>query len=93
MSYLPGEPVFRPWPEAVRGQAEWLTDLGRWLRVYHDAVCGFRVENATFIWGPTVPTEAMLITHADIGPWNCLHQGGRLTGVIDWDLARYGDPL
>ena len=35
----------------------------------------------------------MLVTHGDLGPWNLLQQGGRLSGVIDWDLARYGDPL
>jgi len=56
-------------------------------------VRGFRVKNAAFLWGPERPGEEMLVTHGDLGPWNCLHRGGRLTGVIDWDLARYGDPL
>jgi len=92
LSYLPGEAVFRPWPDAVRGDA-WLTDLGRWLRVYHDVVQGFRVRDAGFSWGPTEPDAEMIVCHGDIGPWNLLHRNGRLTGVIDWDLARYGDPL
>lgn len=35
----------------------------------------------------------MVVTHGDLGPWNLLHTGGRLVGVIDWDLARYGNPL
>ena len=94
LTYLPGAPVLRPWPDAERGRGEaWLTDLGGWLRAYHDAVRGFKVENAAFIWGPDEPSEGMLVTHGDLGPWNCLHRDGRLTGVIDWDLARYGDPL
>lgn len=92
LSYLPGDAVFRPWPDAVRGEA-WLTDLGRWLRTYHDAVQGFRVEGVGFLWGPAEPSAGMLVTHGDLGPWNLLHEHGRLTGVIDWDLARYGDPL
>lgn len=94
LTFLPGKAVFRPWPDAVRGRgAAWLTDLGGWLRTYHDAVRGFRVQNAAFLWGPDEPGEGMLVTHGDLGPWNCLHHEGRLTGVIDWDLVRYGDPL
>jgi len=86
--------VLRPWPDAVRGRGEaWLTDLGGWLRGYHDAVRGFRVKGAPFLWGPVEPDEKMLVTHGDLGPWNLLHLSGRLTGVIDWDLARYGNPL
>lgn len=94
LAHLPRETVFRPWPDAVRGRgAAWLTDLGSWLRRYHNAVRGFRVCGADFLWGPDEPGEGMLVTHGDLGPWNCLHREGRLTGVIDWDLARYGNPL
>lgn len=94
LTYLPGAPVLRPWPDAVRGRGEaWLTDLGGWLRAYHGAVRGFRAEDATFLWGPAEPGAGMIVTHGDLGPWNLLHQRGRLTGVIDWDLARYGNPL
>ena len=91
LGFLPGEAVFRPWPVAVLSNA-WLTELGAWLRTYHDAVRGFRIQG-TFLWGPTEPGADMLVCHGDLGPWNCLHQGGRLSGVIDWDSARYGHPL
>ena len=91
LSFLPGKAVFRPWPAAVLNNA-WLTDLGTWLRTYHGAVHGFRIKG-TFIWGPTEPGAEMLVCHGDLGPWNCLHQGGRLSGIIDWDSARYGHPL
>ncbi len=91
LGFLPGQAVFRPWPAAVLSDL-WLTDLGAWLRAYHDAAHGFRVQK-TFLWGPREPIDEMIICHGDLGPWNCLHQGGRLSGVIDWDLARYGQPL
>ena len=91
LSFLPGEAVFRPWPAAVLTEV-WVTELGAWLQTYHDAVRGFRIRG-TFLWGPTEPTPEMLICHGDLGPWNCLQQGGRLSGVIDWDSARYGHPL
>lgn len=94
LTFLPGFPCFRPWPEEIRGNsAGWLRDLGLWLRSYHNAVRGFRVNASAFLWGPTEPTADMLVCHGDLGPWNLLHRNGRLTGVIDWDLARYGDPL
>ena len=94
LTFLPGRAVFRPWPDAVQGRgAAWLTDLGGWLRRYHDAVQGFRVQKVGFLWGPERPSEMMVVCHGDLGPWNCLHLEGQLTGVIDWDLARYGDPL
>lgn len=92
LTLLPGEAAFRPWPDAVRGEA-WLTDLGGWLRAYHRAVEGFRVHEAEFLWGPAQPNEAVVVCHGDLGPWNLLHRGGRLSGIIDWDLARYGHPL
>lgn len=91
LSFLPGEAVFRPWPTTV-SRDDWLVDLGRWLRTYHDEVRGFRVQGA-FLWGPTEPSSEMIVCHGDLGPWNCLQQDGRLSGVIDWDLARYGQPL
>jgi hypothetical protein len=92
LTFLPGEAVFRPWPDAVQGEA-WLTDLGSWLRAYGRAAKGFRVHEADFLWGPAQPFEAMIVCHGDLGPWNLLHRGGQLSGVIDWDLARYGHPL
>ena len=91
LSFLPGQAVSRPWSTAVLSDI-WLTELGTWLRTYHGAVRGFRVQEA-FLWGPTKPEPEMLVCHGDLGPWNCLQQNGRLSGVIDWDLARYGNPL
>ncbi|ULH18309.1 phosphotransferase (plasmid) [Deinococcus sp. KNUC1210] len=35
----------------------------------------------------------MVVNHGDFGPWNVIHQQGRVIGVLDWDLARFGDPL
>ena len=43
LTYLPGTPVFRPWPETVLSDV-WLGELGRWLRAYHDAVYARTIE-------------------------------------------------
>jgi aminoglycoside phosphotransferase (APT) family kinase protein len=36
---------------------------------------------------------APVIVHGDAGPANFLHQEGRLTALLDWELAHLGDPL
>jgi len=36
---------------------------------------------------------APVIVHGDAGPANFLHQGGKVTAVLDWELAHLGDPL
>jgi hypothetical protein len=93
LSYLAGEPVFRPWPDSVRTD-QWMAELGTWLREYHAAVSGFTVRlGARFLWGPGEPASGMVVNHGDLGPWNVIQQGGRVCGVIDWDMARFGDPL
>lgn len=93
LSYLPGEPAFRPWTSFIRS-TQWMTELGSWLREYHDAVQGFVLPpGAGFLWGPAQPGPGMVVNHGDLGPWNLLQDGSTLTGVIDWDLARFGSPL
>jgi len=93
LSYVSGEAAFRPWSSFIRSVA-WMTELGQWLREYHDAVHGFVLPpGTTFLWGPEAAGPSMLVNHGDLGPWNTLHDGAHLTGVIDWDLARFGSPL
>lgn len=38
-------------------------------------------------------TEDRSLVHGDFGSFNILCDGDRITGVIDWDHALYGDPL
>jgi Phosphotransferase enzyme family len=93
LSYLAGEPVFRPWSEVVRTD-HWMAELGTWLCEYHAAVSGFTVQSdARFLWGPGRPEAGMVVNHGDLGPWNVIQKDGRVSGVIDWDMARFGDPL
>lgn len=93
LTFLPGKPVLRPWSDEVKGE-RWMTELGDWLRRYHQAITGFELKDeAAFLWGPATPEIGMIVCHGDLGPWNCIQKDGVLTGVIDWDLARYGYPL
>lgn len=93
LTYLEGTPVFRPWPEEVKADG-WMRHLGTWVREYHTAVQGFEPRPGhSFAWGPAWPGPGMVVNHGDLGPWNVIRREGRVAGAIDWDLARWGDPL
>lgn len=33
------------------------------------------------------------LVHGDLGPGNFLHEAGRVTGLVDWEVAHFGDPM
>ncbi len=39
------------------------------------------------------PEEAPVLVHGDAGPGNFLFENGRLSGLVDWELAHPGDPI
>lgn len=39
------------------------------------------------------PPERSVLVHGDLGPGNVLHDGQRVTGLCDWELAHVGDPM
>jgi len=93
LHFIPGETLTRPWRAAIKTDA-WLAQLGDWLRRYHTAIAGFRLqEDARFAWGPATVEPDMIVCHGDLGPWNYVERGGALVAVIDWDLAHYGHRL
>ncbi|QDG53955.1 methyltransferase domain-containing protein [Persicimonas caeni] len=93
LTHLHGQAVLRPWPEAVQS-SEWMEQVGRWLRQVHESTADFQLtDGVSFAWGPTAPEPAHVVTHGDLGPWNMIVDDGEFSGVIDWDMARFGDPL
>lgn len=42
-------------------------------------------------WPP--PANPMTLVHGDLWPGNVLWSEGRITGLVDWEDARLGDPL
>jgi hypothetical protein len=93
LRYIEGDSVLRPWVDAVKTDS-WLVQLGDWLSRSHAAMDGFQLQSgASFVSGPATPEPGMVVCHGDLGPWNFLQKAGRLTGVIDWELAHFGLPL
>ncbi|HJQ57789.1 MAG TPA: phosphotransferase family protein, partial [Vineibacter sp.] len=39
------------------------------------------------------PDERVVLAHGDAGPGNFMFDRGRLTALIDWELAHLGDPM
>jgi aminoglycoside phosphotransferase (APT) family kinase protein len=39
------------------------------------------------------PAERIVLCHGDVGPGNFLHDGERVTALLDWEFAHLGDPL
>ncbi len=39
------------------------------------------------------PSERPVLAHGDAGPGNFLFENGRMTALLDWELAHLGDPM
>jgi aminoglycoside phosphotransferase (APT) family kinase protein len=54
------------------------------------------LARGTLLWlernAPPAP-ERPIIVHSDLGLWNVLVEGPKLSAVLDWELAQIGDPM
>lgn len=94
LTYVPGTvPNDEPWPDYVwSGQT--LEDVGKWLRRYHDEVRDYRPSESSRWWyRDGTLREGEIVCHNDLAPYNAVFVDGRLTGVIDWDIAGPAHPL
>jgi hypothetical protein len=88
ISFLPGAPATYPLPEFAWTE-DTLTAVARFLRAFHDASVGFVAPaGGRWQWRAHEPME--VICHNDFAPYNLMFEDGRLTGVIDVDLASPG---
>jgi hypothetical protein len=95
VSFIPGSTVgwSLPWPDLIRSD-DLLKQVGAATARYHRAVIDFRPEH-TIPWqsAPAALGPSELVCHNDLAPYNVVVTGGRLQGIIDWDLAGPGSPL
>jgi hypothetical protein len=88
LSLLPGTPATYPLPAFAWADAT-LTAVAQCLRAFHDASLGFVAPpDARWQWPAHEPAE--VICHNDFAPYNLMFEDGRLTGLIDLDLASPG---
>ena len=88
ISLLPGAPATYPLPDFAWAEVT-LGAVARFLRAFHDASVGFVApEGGRWQWPAHEPQQ--VICHNDFAPYNLMFEDGRLTGLIDLDLASPG---
>lgn len=68
-----------------------LRDVAAKLRKWHDATVDFPTEQRR--WNLDTGTPHEVICHNDFAPYNCVFEGERMTGLIDFDLCAPGSRL
>ena len=71
-------------------------ELGTWRAMYDEAGRPDALLDLAFRWlGDNMPAPdgPVALAHGDAGPGNFLFEHGRLTALIDWELAHLGDPM
>ncbi len=94
LSYIEGETVGDddPWPVWWKAD-DTLVQAVTLLRRFHEVVALFDPPADARWRFPGEPVPGSTIVHGDWAPYNLVWRDGALAGVIDWDLARPGDPL
>lgn len=93
LSYIPGAPGMRPWPDVLR-RDDGLIQVGRMLRELAAALADFiPPQSARWRTSPQVAQPGGPIRHGDLGMWNTIWRGNQLVGLIDWDFAEPAPPL
>jgi hypothetical protein len=87
LTFMHGDVPVYPLPRWVWAD-DVLVQAGRRLRELHDASVGFALDDAVWQSATKVPSE--VICHNDFAPHNLVFADGRLTGVIDMDMASPG---
>ncbi|GAA0843473.1 aminoglycoside phosphotransferase family protein [Streptosporangium amethystogenes subsp. fukuiense] len=91
LDFLPGEVGNDPLTPAVMS-TEALESAAELLRSYHDSTVGY-AQDATDGWMSAARTPAEVICHGDYAPYNCVLDGNRVVGIIDFDTAHPGPRL
>ena len=72
-------------------------EITRWDRILHKAPEPAWLDAAQHVRAALLerlpPSPAPGLVHGDYQPGNMLYEDGRLTGIIDWELASIGSPL
>lgn len=84
-------------PLPATPQQHALLDLNTWERLYRDAAReADPLLSFALAWlRRNVPAQAgrTALIQGDTGPGQFLFDGGRVTAVLDWELAHFGDPM
>lgn len=92
LDFLPGDVAHYPLPAAAR-TPEALVSAGEMLRAYHDATVDFAGTGPRAGWQLPAVEPVEVLCHGDYAPYNCVLDGSRVVGLIDFDVAHPGSRL
>lgn len=72
------------------------TELEIWRAMYLEAERQDPLIDFALDWlfaNVPAPAQGPALVHGDAGPGNFLFDGGRMTALLDWELAHIGDPM
>ncbi len=89
LTFIPGDTIDAGL--TTHNDDEFLVIIGQRVRELHTALDGFRLLPGTTSvpWTPA-PSDATMLCHNDLSPWNTVVREGAFAGLIDWDLVSYG---
>jgi hypothetical protein len=86
LSEVPGRPSLGP--ELDRDAL--VVSAARLVRSYHDLVVDWSYPAGGWQRAPWAEEGGDVLCHNDLAPWNFLHLGDKVTGLVDWDVAAPG---
>ncbi|MDG4808766.1 phosphotransferase [Micromonospora sp. WMMD1120] len=89
LDFLPGDVSDYPASPAA-ASAEALATAARLLRAYHDATVEYARHAPRDGWQVAATEPVEVICHGDYAPHNCVLDGDRVVGIIDFDHAQPG---
>ncbi|WP_432522871.1 phosphotransferase [Kineococcus sp. SYSU DK006] len=92
LDFLPGRVSNYPVTDAAASEAA-LRSAAALLREYHDVTARFARELPREGWVLPVEEPVEVVCHGDFAPHNCVLDGERVVGLIDFDTARPGARL
>lgn len=90
LTYVPGDVLRTDDPRLQTDRA--LSEVGRLLRRYHDAVSGFELPDGVGWHSSGFTGPGTLVCHNDIAPKNTVFRRGHPAAFVDWDLASPAPP-
>ncbi len=90
LTYIAGDVPNGADPEVATDRA--LSEVGRLLRRYHEAVSGFSLPPGVEWYGGADPGPGNVVCHNDLAPRNTVFREGIPVAFVDFDLASPAPP-
>jgi aminoglycoside phosphotransferase (APT) family kinase protein len=98
IEWIPGKPLLHEFVADLRNAGSWGRLLGEAQARLHEIAAPAGLPSVAESWlgrlNPELPANASgnQLLHCDFHPLNVLVNDGKISGVIDWTNAAYGDP-